>query len=40
MARIAANNSVEILPGDQHPRLRGWQDAVDLPMLFAAGILG
>lgn len=35
-----AEGSVDIVRGDQHPRLREWQTALNLGDLFAAGVLG
>lgn len=35
-----SEGSVDIVRGDQHPRLREWQSALNLGDLFAAGVLG
>jgi AAA15 family ATPase/GTPase len=37
--RSIGNGGVEVVPGDQHPRLRGWHGEIDLGSLFlsAAG---
>lgn len=34
------NGSVDLVRGDQHPRLREWQSEVHMGDLFAAGVLG
>ena len=34
------SGAVSIVRGDQHPALRNWQGEVDLPTLYAAGVLG
>lgn len=39
-ARMNDNGSVEVIPGDQHPRLKDWKGSLDLGTLFAAGVLG
>lgn len=35
-----SEGSVDIVRGDQHPRLREWRSALNLGDLFAAGVLG
>ena len=39
-ARQTSSGGVEVLAGDEHPRLKDWHGAIDLGSLFAAGILG
>ena len=39
-ARLAPNGVAEVIPGDQHPRLKDWKGELDLGSLFAAGVLG
>ena len=39
-ARMNANGSAEVIPGNQHPRLKDWKGSLDLGTLFAAGVLG
>jgi predicted ATPase len=39
-ARLTKSGGVEVVPGNEHPRLKGWHGAIDLGSLFAAGILG
>jgi hypothetical protein len=38
-ARLDPDGSVSVIPGDEHPRLRDWQGALDIGTLFAAGVL-
>ncbi|HEX5495580.1 MAG TPA: AAA family ATPase [Mycobacteriales bacterium] len=38
-ARLNGDGGVEVVPGDQHPRLRDWQGSLDIGTLFAAGVL-
>ena len=40
VARGSHTGAVEVIRGDAHPRLAEWQGELDLPMLFAAGVLG
>lgn len=40
VARTAENGSVQVLRGTEHPRLSRWRGALDLPTLFASGVLG
>lgn len=35
-----ASGAVDIVRGDQHPRLREWREGTDLALLFASGVLG
>ena len=35
-----ADGETDVVPGDQHPRLREWRSSIDLGSLFAAGVLG
>jgi energy-coupling factor transporter ATP-binding protein EcfA2 len=39
-ARLTASGGVELVAGNDHPRLKDWHGAIDLGSLFAAGILG
>lgn len=39
-ARLTKSGGVEVLPGNEHPRLKDWHGAIDIGSLFAAGILG
>ncbi len=39
-ARISDNGSAEVIAGPQHPRLVDWRGEVNLPTLFATGVLG
>lgn len=39
-ARQSSSGGVEVVAGDQHPRLKDWHGGIDLGSLFAAGILG
>ncbi|MDT0468730.1 methylation-associated defense system AAA family ATPase MAD3 [Streptomyces gibsoniae] len=39
-ARMSQFGQVTVVPGDQHPRLKDWQGALDIGTLFAAGVLG
>lgn len=39
-ARIGESGAAEIIAGPQHPRLVDWKGEVNLPMLFATGVLG
>lgn len=39
-ARLTKSGGVEVVPGNEHPRLKDWHGAIDLGSLFAAGILG
>lgn len=34
------SGAVDIIAGDHHPALRSWRGEVDLPTLYAAGVLG
>lgn len=34
------SGAVDIVAGDQHPALKSWRGEVDLPTLYAAGVLG
>ena len=36
----AADGSIAIVRGEDHPKLKEWRDNLDLPTLFASGILG
>lgn len=36
----AADGSIAVVRGEDHPRLKEWQDNLDLATLFASGILG
>ncbi|MGP4097181.1 methylation-associated defense system AAA family ATPase MAD3 [Nonomuraea sp. KM90] len=38
-ARLNNDGSVSVIPGNEHPRLRDWQGALDIGTLFAAGVL-
>jgi predicted ATPase len=38
-ARINQEGEVSIVRGDEHPRLKDWQETVDIGTLFAAGVL-
>jgi len=38
-ARLNADGSVEVIPGDKHPRLVEWRGGIDIGSLFAAGVL-
>jgi hypothetical protein len=33
------DDSANIIRGDEHPKLKDWQGALDLAQLYAAGIL-
>lgn len=35
-----ASGATDIVPGDEHPRLKQWKGEVDLGTLFASGVLG
>ncbi len=37
--RLKHDDSVEVVPGDKHPRLEDWQGQIDIGTLFAAGVL-
>jgi predicted ATPase len=37
--RRVENGAITIVRGDNHPRMVEWQDAVDLPSMFASGVL-
>lgn len=39
-ARLTADGSVDMVPGNEHPRLKEWRGGIDLGSLFAAGVLG
>lgn len=39
-ARMTPSGGVELVAGNEHPRLKDWHGAIDLGSLFAAGILG
>jgi len=39
-ARISDSGAVEVIVGQQHPRLVDWKGVVDLGTLFATGVLG
>lgn len=39
-ARQTPSGGVEVVAGNEHPRLKDWHGAIDLGSLFAAGILG
>lgn len=39
-ARLAVDGSVDMVPGNEHPRLKEWRGGIDLGSLFAAGVLG
>lgn len=39
-ARISDSGGVEVIAGPQHPRLVDWKGEVNLPTLFATGVLG
>lgn len=39
-ARLSSTGGVEMVPGDEHPRLQEWRGGIDLGSLFAAGVLG
>ena len=39
-ARISDDGAAEVIAGPQHPRLVDWKDEVNLPVLFATGVLG
>lgn len=32
--------AVDIVRGDEHPRLSEWRESIDLPLMFASGLLG
>ncbi len=36
----ADDGSIAVVRGEDHPRLKEWRDSLDLPTLFASGILG
>ena len=36
----AEDGSIAVVRGEDHPRLKEWRDSLDLPTLFASGILG
>jgi predicted ATPase len=38
-ARLNADGSVSVIPGDEHPRLRDWHGSLDLGTLFSTGVL-
>ena len=38
-ARLNDDGGVEVIAGDQHPRLRDWQGSLDIGTLFAMGVL-
>lgn len=40
VARTSENGAVQIVRGEEHPRLSRWRGALDLPTLFASGVLG
>jgi predicted ATPase len=40
VARGAETGAVQLVRGPEHPRLAQWQGKIDLPTLFAAGVLG
>jgi len=37
--RLKDDGRVDVIPGEQHPRLKQWQGGIDLGTLFAAGVL-
>ena len=39
-ARLTRSGGVELVAGNEHPRLKDWHGGIDLGSLFAAGILG
>lgn len=39
-ARLESDGGVEIVAGNDHPRLKEWRGGIDLGSLFAAGVLG
>jgi hypothetical protein len=39
-ARINDGGGAEVVAGPQHPRLVDWKGEVNLPSLFATGVLG
>lgn len=39
-ARLSSTGGVEMVPGNEHPRLQEWRGGIDLGSLFAAGVLG
>ena len=39
-ARLEANGAATIISGTKHPRLKDWQEQIDLGALFATGVLG
>ncbi|MFF2640290.1 AAA family ATPase [Streptomyces niveus] len=38
-ARLNGDGQVTVIRGDEHPRLKDWQGALDIGTLFAAGVL-
>jgi hypothetical protein len=38
-ARLKDDGSADVVPGDEHPRLRDWRGSLDIGTLFAAGVL-
>lgn len=38
-ARLDDDGAVQVIPGDEHPRLRDWQGGIDVGSLFASGVL-
>jgi len=40
VARTSRTGAVEVIRGSAHPRLAEWKGELNLPMLFAAGVLG
>lgn len=38
-ARLGHDGAVNVIPGDEHPRLRDWKGSLDIGTLFAAGVL-
>lgn len=39
-ARMESSGGIEIVAGNDHPRLKEWRGGIDLGSLFAAGVLG
>lgn len=38
-ARVHDDGSVDVIRGEQHPRLRDWRGSIDIGSLFASGVL-
>ncbi|SDL79332.1 Predicted ATPase [Glycomyces sambucus] len=39
ISRLGKDGAVEVIPGDEHPQLRGWRGGLDTGSLFATGVL-